>query len=399
MTYPLSGLKVLDLTHLIAGPYCTKLLSEFGAEVVKIEKPGEGDLARRIGPFLNDIPHFERSGLFLYLNMGKKSITLNLRTVKGKKILFELVKWADVVVENFEPRVMPDLELAYEVLEKINPKVVMTSISNFGQTGPYRDYLADEIIEQAMSGLMYIVGDPTGEPLKPGGFQAEYQAGLSGAIGTMTALYARNRTGRGEHVDISIMETITSLIENTLVVYSYQGVVRKRAGSRFPRNHPTAILPCKDGYIAVAAQMQKQWEALCELIEKPDLLDDPKFATAADRYDHADEIDEVLLIWSRELTKEEIFHRAQARRIPVSIVCTVQDLLNDPHYQARNFFIELGHPEAGSLTYPGAPFKMSETEWKGARAPLLGEHNQEIYGDLLGYTQQDLEKLRSTKVI
>lgn len=396
----LAGLRVLDLTHHIAGPFCTKLLGGLGAEVIKIEKPGEGDPARRAGPFPQDRPDPEASGLFLYLNTSKKSLTLNLKTTTGRSLVKRLIGEADILVENFSPRVLPKLGLDYAVLHHINPSLVVAHISNFGQTGPYRDYKATSLIEQALGGFMNLNGDPDRPPLKQGGSQAEYQAGLVAVVAVLTALYYRDETGHGQEIDVSIMECVTSILDYAPVMYAYQKRVRKRIGDRHLfAGHPTGFLKCKDGYIATAVQMQPQWESLCRMIERPELLEDPRFTTHLDRVAHADDIDTILQPWLMERTCQEVFETAQLWRIPFGLVCTTEDLLKDPQYKERGFFLELDHPKAGTLTYPGAPFKLSTGEWPITRAPLLGEHNEEIYGGRLGYSRSDLGRLRQTGVI
>lgn len=395
----LEGITVLDLSQCISGPYCTKMLAAFGAEVIKVEKPGEGDVARRMGPFLEDKPHPERSGLFLYLNTGKKSITLDTGSSTGLKIIKELARTADVLVENFEPRVMPGLGLDYETLVKINPRLVMTSISSFGQTGPYRDYKATSIIEYALSGHLYINGEPDREPLQGPGPQPEYQGGLHGFFGTMVALYSREDTGLGQHVDVSTVECMSGFHQFTINYYTYGGEIKRREGNRYSGNAPVTLYPCQDGYVSLSASAPLQRELLYALIGMPELRDDTRFMTREDLIANADAFDALVQPWFKERKKDEIFHTCAEWRVPCAPVSNPNDLLDDPHFKARGFWVELDHPEAGRLTYPGAPFKMSETPWQAGRAPLLGEHNQEIYCQRLGYTREDLVKLRERGVI
>ncbi len=395
----LEGVKVLDLSDYISGPYCTKMLAAFGAEVIKVEKPGEGDSARRMGPFFEDRPHPEGSALFLYLNTSKKSITLDFERPTGLKLLKELIKSTDVLVENFEPRVMPGLGLDYGTLERINPGLVMTSISSFGQSGPYRDYKATSIVNYALSGHLYINGEPDREPLQGPGPQPEYQGGLHGFLGTMMALYCREDTGLGQWVDISNLECMAGFHQFTITRYTYGGEIKERTGNRYESDHPITIYPCKDGYIAVSASSRPQQELLYSLIGMPELIEDPRFQTVQDRIANADAFDNLILPWLKERTKDELFHTCSEWRVPCAPVSGPEELLNDPHYQARGFWIEVDHPETGKLTYPGAPFKMSETPWQVGRAPLLGEHNEEIYCRRLDYSKQDLVVLRETGVI
>lgn len=394
----LSGIKVLDLTHYIAGPYCTKLLADYGAEVTKIERPDIGDGARRISPFFGDDPHPEKSGLFLYLNTNKLGATLNLKSEAGAKIFKELVKDTDILVENFSPRVMPSLGLDYENLEKINSHLVMTSISNFGQSGPYRDYKATEIVADAMGGWMEIIGDPEREPLKPGGYQAQFVTGLFGALGTMTSFYGQEMTGIGQHVDISMMDAVLYIQMNTTSMYSYNKNIRKRAGNRvFPP--PGSILPCQDGYIGAIAVTIQQWQSLCHWMGKPELIEDPRFLTNIDRAEHVDELDAILLPWLVEHGQEELLRGAQERRLPFAVPASSKMLLESQHLKQRGYFVEVEHPATGKVDYPGAQFKMGGLPYELKRAPLLGEHNEEVYCHRLGYSESELVRLREQGII
>lgn len=381
--HPLSDLRILDLSQYVSGPYCTKLLADFGAEVIKIESPNGGDISRRCGPFPGDVPDPEQSGLFLHLNTNKKSITLDLRTEAGDKLFKQLLSKTDVLVENSGPGAMD-----YESLQDLNPSLILTSISYFGQDGPYCDWRGADIVAQALGGIMKLTGLPDREPLKIAGPQAEYQAGLNAAVATMTALYLRDETGRGQHIDISVIEVLASILEGALLSYTYDGTLRERDGARHPTIYPSTILPCKDGYIHVDASTD--WETFARFVGIPELLE----YKPDEIRQRADEIDALLIPWLAERNMEEIFHRAQEWRLPFAMVMGVDQLPDDPQFRAREFFVEVDHPVAGRLTYPGTPFKMSESPWKAGRAPLLGEHNQEIYCNLLGYTKQDLVQLR-----
>jgi len=388
---PLSGITVIDLTHYIAGPFCTKLLAGMGAEVIKIERPIEGDPARRMGPFPEDIPDPEKSGAFLYLNTGKKSITLNLKTATGVKVFKQLVKEADVVVENFEPRVMPSLGLSYKTLERMNPGLVMTSISNFGQTGPYRDYKAEEMVILAMGGLMYLTGHPEQEPLRMGYAASQYMAGLASFSGTLAALYHAEQGGIGQQVDISLMECIAASHFQAVDQYSYTGRVLRR-------NRAMLGFPCKDGVVHLAMQPH-HWPRLVEMLEMPELLEDPRFTTTQVRMRHAEELETLILPWMMERTMEEIYHAGQAVGLPIGYTASSEDLFKSPQYKAREFFIDIDHPRAGMLTYPGTPLRMGNLPWQHGRAPLLGEHNEEIYCQRLGYIREDLVRLRERGII
>ena len=398
MDQVLTGLRVLDLTHYIAGPYCTKLLADYGAEVIKIERPCHGDEARNIGPFYKDIPDPETSGLFLFLNTSKKGITLNLKSGKGIAVFRQMVSEADLVVENFHPRVMPGLGLDYGSLGELNPGLVMTSISNFGQDGPYRDFRMEEIVADAMGGWSYTTGDPDREPLKPGGYQAQLTAGIYAAMAGMTALTYKNVTGRGQHVDVSIWECVVNMLMSDTALYSYTGEIKRREGKRH-KAYPSTVLPCKDGHMAVVGHTPDQWEAFCIWMEKPELLADPRFETSMARREHADELDAVLMPWLEERTQEELYHGAQERRIPFGKVMDPKQILNHSQLKSRRYFVDIEHPATGKITYPGAPFRFGDIPFKVDRAPLLGEHNREIYCDWLGHSKEELVQLRQLGVI
>ena len=393
----LGDITVLDVSDHIPGAYCTKLLGGFGAEVIKVEKPGEGDSSRKIGPFPGNQSHPEKSALFLYLNTRKKGITLNLNCKTGRNIFKQLVMEADVLVENFQPGEMSNMGLDFVSLEKIQPKLVMVSITPFGQTGPYRNYKASSITSYAMGGQMYVSGQPDREPLFCSSSQPEYVAGLYGFVGTMAALHARRQTGKGQHLDISVMECMASSHQFTLTWPEYSGTLLKRPG--WPGSvYPMNVYRCKDGYIVLRiAGIEIGF--LSELLNNPDLNDDPRFQTDEKRLEHLTELDAIVAEGIAHLHKKDIFLSAGAWRELSGYVATPQDLLNDPQYRDRGFWADIDHPYTGTLTYPGAPFKMTKTPWIMDRAPLLGEHNKEFYGDKLGYNHEELVRLRESGVI
>ncbi len=395
----LSGIKVLDLSSMISGPWCARMLAAFGAEVVKIEDPDGGDASRRMDPFPNDNPDAEKSVLFLYMNTGKKSVTLNIHSASGLKLLKYLIKDSDVLVENLAPGTLKTFSIDYPTLADINPRLILTSISNFGQTGPYRDYKSSSIVSYSLSGHQYINGEVNREPLQPPRHQPEYQGGMHGFLATLVALYAREETGQGQWIDVSIQECMTGFHQFTITRYTYGGLIKVRTGNRYESDHPISIYPCKDGYVAVSASARPQQELLYTLIGMPELIQDPRFLTPQDRIDNADAFDELLTPWLKERTKEELFHTLNEWRVPCAPVSEPEDLLKDPHLKARNFWLEIDHPKAGPLLYPGAPFKMIETPFSLFRAPLLGEHNEEIFCGRLHYSKEDMVRMRSLEVI
>ena len=394
----LSGYNVVDLTHYIAGPYCTKLLAGCGAEVIKIEKPGTGDRSRGFGPFVGDEPDIEKSQLFLFLNTGKKSITLNLKTPTGVDIFNRLVKEADILVESFEPRVMPSLGLGYDTLCEINPRLVMTSISNFGQSGPYRDYKASEIVEYALSGLMKITGESDRPPLKLGLDVAQLTAGQSAMPPTLAALYSANLTGKGQYVDISTMDYCTGLLEFQIGQHVATGHIPPRRGNLNEKGHPHGPFPCRDGYVAFTIAYGNP-EVLVEMTGIPE-FNDPKFATNYERLQHRDEFDTLMLPWLIEHDKKDIFPFLCLKKGCASAaVRNVEEIVNCPQLKSQEFYVEVEHPSAGKVIYPSGVAKMSETPWQIGRAPLLGEHNEEIYCSRLGYNQRNLAELKETGII
>lgn len=398
MEQVLSGVQVLDLTHYIAGPYCTKMLADYGAEVIKIEKPGNGDDARRLAPFYQDDPDPEKSGFFLYLNTNKKGVTLNLKTDAGREMFKQMVRDTDLLVENFHPRVMPGLGLDYSTLEKINPRLVMISISNFGQTGPYRDFKATEIVADAMGGWSALIGHPDREPLKPGGSQAQFVSGLFGSIAAVSAFYGRQMSGVGQHVDISIMEAVLYIQMNITARYAYDDVVIKRYGNRV-EPVPGGIFPCKDGYIGAITVTAEKWVALCEWMDMPELVDDPRFKTSEDRIANIDDLDAIMISWLRNHTEEELLFEGQKRRLPFGIPLSAEKLLKSRHLNERGYYVEVDHPITGKIRYPGPQIRMGELPYELKRAPLLGEHNEEIYCRRMGFSKNDLAKMRKQGII
>jgi len=393
----LSDLRVLDISHYVAGPYCTKLLADYGAEVIKVERPGQGDGARQIGPFPGEEPHPEKSALFLYLNTNKKGITLNLKSPTGAKILNELVRETDIVVENFRPGVMPSLGLSYEALKKVNPNIIMLSISNFGQSGPYRDYKAYSATLSAVGGASYITGKPE-SPLRLPGYLPEYMAGQQGFISCLLAVLGGDNGDRGQHIDLSIAESIATGLEAATILYAYTGIVRRRSFVRFMVGHPVGIYPCRDGHVVVIPGLGNM-PLLAILIEQPELAEHPLFLNQYKRQEAPDEFDALILPWLMEHDKEDIFARAQELKMPFGVVRTIDEVVEDPHLKAREYFAEIDHPAAGRHVYPSLPFTEATKGAEMKRAPLLGEHNDEIYGKRLGYKEEQLAALRGEGVI
>ncbi len=398
----LSHVKVLDFTTHVAGPYCTKLLADYGADVIKVERTGAGDAARRMGPFPGDVPHQEKSGLFLHLNTNKRSITLNLKSKAGQSIARDLCRKADLVVESFRPGTMDRFGLGFEELQSLNPLLVMTSISNFGQSGPYRDYKTSDILVYSMGGEMYSTGLDDREPVKLGANVVLYQAGSVAAVASAGALFLSQGDGPGQQVDVSIMETQTGSIDrrmSALIAYQYTGETSERAplgASGFPMG----VYPCADGYLEVTGGLTYLPRVVQALGNPPELLE-PRWYTPESQADPdlKSEFDTHFLTWTLERTKAEAWHAAQDAGVLSAPLNTMEDLANDQHFNERGAFAQIDHPAAGSLKYPGRPFIMSESPWEVRRpAPMLGQHNREILQEL-GYSAEDMVRLRVQGVI
>ena len=383
----LEGVKVLDLTQNFAGPYCTKLFATLGADVVKIERPGSGDPMRSFGPFAAQEPNLETGAWFLYLNTSKRSVTLDLKSPPGKEIALKLARWANVVVENFSPGVMDRLGFSYPVVREENPAVVMTSISNYGQSGPYRDWKAVELNLYAAGGLMNITGEPDQPPLKEGAPLAQLGAGQNAFVASMTALMYAEDTGIGQHVDLSIAEYATNVLENALMQYSYSGVEYSRVGNRGYGRAAWGIYPCRDGYVGIIAGPDQNWPQVANIMEREELAD-PKYASRQGRLLYADEVDALMLPWLLDNDKVDIFKAGQEHGLGFSFVSTMQDLLEMEQLEARGYFADIEHPVAGALRYPGPPISPHSPiqPWVYRRAPLLGEHTEPVLVDELGYS-------------
>ena len=398
----LDGVKVIEYSHLISAPFCAKILADMGAEVIKIEEPCHGDHSRKLEPFLGDIPGTERSGLFQYLNMNKKGITLNPETATGKKIFYELLKNANIFVENNTPKTMKKLELNYDYVKQINPRIVMTSITPFGQTGPYKNYKGGELVIEHMGG----VGNTSTrevnisqEPLKFPAHLFSFQTGLSASIVTVGALYHQKVTGLGTQLDVSEQESnIQNIINSAMTRYYYNKQIVSRTDVL--DRAPSHILPCKDGYIYHANLEEYQWRRFVDLMGNPDWADNELFKDYATRAKHWDALRPLILDWTMEHTMDEIYRGSQERGSAIGALYTAKEMLNDRQMASLGFFVEVEHPEIGKLKYPGVPYRFSDIKRETPMAaPLLGQHNEEVFCGWMGYTRQYLAKLSECGVI
>ena len=401
MRQALNRIRVVDLTHYIAGPYCTKLLADYGAEVVKIEKPGDGEEGRRLAPFFADQPGPERSGLFFFLNTNKQDVTLDLKSARGREIALKLISLADVLVENFRPGVLERLGFTAQVLAQTNPRLVHTSISNFGSSGPYRDYTLTDGVAYALGGWTYPMGELDRPPVQPGGAFGQYVAGLYAAIGTLQAIRNRDELNTLQHLEVSIQEALVATTLYDFVAFSYSGFVRRRSGRQFHLGFPNLVtLPCKDGYVGIHAGLPHQIHALLEMVGRSDLANDARFQTVATLGANAQELHDALLPWLHEHTKQDVYHTAQARGIPACPIPSPKEVVEWAHLKERGHFLDIEHPEGGTVRIPGPPFReYGKPLWPLARAPVLGEHTEAVLGKKLGYTPADVQQLRDEEIV
>ena len=392
----LDGVKVLDLSEDIAGSFCTRLLADYGADVLKVEPPSGAQL-RRMGPFFQDDPNPEKSLFYLPLNLNKKGITLNLETTAGQNILKRLSLHVDIIVESYEPGYMKSLGLSYDELSKDKPGLIMTSITPFGQDGPYASYKGGEIVEYAMSMVMSISGLADREPLKHGGFQAQYQGGLFAAAATSIGLYGQSNNGVGEHIDVSIVECLASTMMATQTIYPFVGATQARrqsVGDAF--SNP---MPCEDGWIIVQAGGGATWEDISDFFQEPKLLE-PRFSEPAQRANNGAEMDEIIINSIKSRGKWELFTKAADARMLFGLVQPPSELIDCPQLESREFFREIQHPTIGNIKVPAELFKVSETPYQlHSAAPTLGQNNHEIYVEGLGYSTSEYSQLRQLNII
>ncbi len=399
----LSDVRVVDLSHFIAGPYATKLLADMGAEVVKVEPPwGEG--GRKLGPFPAgaETKKPERGGLFAFLNQNKLGVTLNLKDERGRELLTGLLDGADLLVENYAPGTLAAFSLAPDVLRAKFPRLSIVSISNFGQDGPERDSRLNDLVLFARGGWTYPVGEKDREPLTPPGSLAQYVGALYGAIGALQALAARDMgLGRGQHVDISLLEaTVATMIYET-VSFQYVGAVRERAGKRFAVGPFMIVtLKCRDGYAGLHCVTDKQFEGLCDLIQRPELSKDPRFHTALQRMVNNDALLQIVEEFFSGHERRWLYREGQARVIPIVPIPSVAEVLEWEQTKARNYFETIDDPILGRVRVPGTPLRLNSQRPEAARpAPTLGQHNGEIFGSRLGFSQSQLKEMSKEHVI
>jgi crotonobetainyl-CoA:carnitine CoA-transferase CaiB-like acyl-CoA transferase len=396
---PLSGIRILDLADEQAG-FCTKLLADMGACVIKVENPG-GDATRNTGPFLKRSSSSRTSLSFFYNNTNKLGITLNLANKDGREILLKLVKKTDVIVETFPPDFLKRRSLDYETLKGANSQLIHVSVSGFGRRGPRREYKACDLVLSAYGGQMYVCGSPSAAPLKVFGGQSHYAGSLFAALAILLALRRRSETGEGDHIDISLQASVTATLEHVMHRYFAEGVIHRRRGSRH-WNDDFCVLPCKDGFIQ--ATLFQQWETMIEWLDTEGVaadLKDEKWRNEDYRRQHLAHVVEVVQKWTATHTRAEIFELAQLMRFPWAPVQTPGEILQCPQLKARNFFVKQYFQEIGTaLKYPGLPYRFTgQLNFPNAPAPRPGEDNEKIYRHELGISEKKLEQLYDRNII
>jgi crotonobetainyl-CoA:carnitine CoA-transferase CaiB-like acyl-CoA transferase len=393
----LDDIRVVDLSQGIAGPYCTRLLADLGAEVIKVEPP-EGDYTRRLGPFPDDIPDPDKSGLFIHLNGNKKSVTLDISTTSGQVLLRKLLENADVLVESADTGHMATLGLGYDDLKSDFPSLVYCSITPFGQTGPYAHFKGNSLTALAMSGLMYCTGDPDKEPLATGAEAAEYIGALHAWIAVMAAIEHRAQTNAGQHIDVSLLEALGCADEYNTAMYSYLGAVRRRFYSRHHiPTYPSEIFRCRDGHVVVIGGATGFPTMMAILIERPELESDPLFTNLWLRTMQWQKFNEILQPYLDEHDWEDLVTRGQELRVPFAAVLNAKTLLENAHLASRRFFQTIDQPGIGKLPLAGGPFNMEGTPLRYGPAPALGADNPGVLAEA-GYDPDDQRILRERGV-
>lgn len=397
----LENLTVLDLTRVLAGPFCTMMLADMGANVIKIEIPNGGDDTRAYPPFREHNLQGERESLyFANLNRNKKGVTLNLKTPEGKELFKKLVGQADVVVENYRPGVMDKLGLGYDVLKEVNPRIIYAAVSGFGCYGPYHLRPGYDILAQAMGGMMAITGPKGGGPTRAGSALGDILGGLHVTIGILAAVNARTITGRGQRVDVSLMDSVIAATENTALKYLESGEIPPRMGNRYAAVSPYDGFRCKDGVVIIACGNQKLYNKLCtEILDRPDMITDPRFVDMPGRLKYQDDIQVVVEGWLKDKTMHEATDILLSHGIPAGPILDISQILADPHVKEREMFVEMEHPTLGHITVNGCAIKLMDTK-PAVRtpAPALGQDNRAVYQQMLGLSDAEFDALHEKQV-
>jgi len=398
----LAGIKVLDFGQMVSAPYCAKLFSDYGADVIKVEPPG-GDVARQMGPFPGDVVHPEKSGLYFINNTNKRGVTCDVSVAAGRELFMGLLRWADVLIENNLPQKMRAWNLSYAQLQAINPNLVMISITPFGQTGPYSGWNGYDLNAFHLTGTSSrYCGRPGEMPLEHGTFSADYYGAIAGATWGMAAVYGRDLVGGGQLVDVSCAEAIAATFVGgqNIGLVAQEGRFDKRTGVGMPLGAPATIVPCKDGHVWMLALERGQWDGLCKVMGDPEWASLEMFQDMFVRAQNADIMYSFINEWTAQHTKMEIMEKCQAAGCPITAVFTIAEAAEQPHLKARDYFVDIEHPDLGRVRNLGAPFKLPACPGGPVRpAPRLGQHNAEVYGRLLGLSNAELAALKGKGVI
>jgi formyl-CoA transferase len=394
---PLSDLRVIEMGQLLAGPFCGQLLADFGAEVIKCEQPGEGDPMRQWG---REKPH-GKSLWWPVVARNKKSVTLNLRDPQAQQIVRDLVAVSDILIENFRPGTMERWNLGYEQLAAINPRIVMVRVTGFGQTGPYSSRAGYGAIGEAMGGLRYVVGDPSTQPSRMGISIGDELAAVHACMGALMAVHARERTGRGQVVDSAIYEAVLNMMESLVTEYDVAGYVRERTGPILPNVSPSNVFDTADGkLLLIAANQDTVFKRLADAMGRPDLAADPRYSTHSARGANQAELDNLINDWTKTIALEKLEALLNEFGVPCGLIYRAQDMMEDPHFKARDAIIEVRHPDFGMIKMQNVAPRLSDTPGAVRHVgPELGEHNDYVYGDILKLSAEKQRKLREAGVI
>ncbi|CAB1241148.1 putative Acetyl-CoA:oxalate CoA-transferase [Clostridiaceae bacterium BL-3] len=386
MTKPLEGIRVIDLTRVLSGPYCTMLLADMGAEVIKIEQPGKGDDSRGYPPFQRGI-----SAYFANLNRNKKSIALNLKDPKAKQVLFDLIKISDVIVENFKPGTMNKLGFSYESVKAVNPEIVYASISGFGQTGPYRKLPGYDVIAQAMSGMMSVTGWPDSPPTRTGTAIGDVLAGLNCCIGILAGLQGKNTHGKGDRIDVGLIDCSVSAMETITEIYMVENRIPKPIGNRYEFIYPYDSFEAKDGWVVIAVGNDSIWQRFCKAIGRTDLLEIGKFKLNKDRVNNYCELNKIVTEWTKQHEIDEIIEILQANGVPCAPINTIDRVINDKNVKEREMICEIEHPIKGNMKITGCPIKFMESDHTNyKKAPTLGKDTKEVLKNMLDMSEDEV---------
>jgi formyl-CoA transferase len=393
---PLSDLRVIELGTLLAGPFCGQILGDMGAEVIKVEPPNQGDPMRVWG---REKAH-GKSLWWPVVARNKRSITLDLRQAEGQELLKQLVAKADFVLENFRPGTMEKWGLGWDALSAINPRLIMIRVSGFGQSGPYARQAGFGAIGEAMGGLRYVVGDPSTPPSRMGISIGDSLAATFACVGALSALHYREKTGRGQVIDSAIYEAVLNMMESLVTEYDKAGYIRERTGAILPNVAPSNVYETEDGMVLIAANQDTVFGRLCTAMERPELARDPKYVSHSARGTHQKELDELVEAWTRTLTTRAVLDLMDKHGVPAGLIYRAPEMLEDPHFKARDAIVSVPHPDFGELRMQNVAPKLSETPGSiRAPSPHLGEHNDDVYLKLLGLPRERYEALKESKVI